>query len=1101
MKISRKINARLLAFLTVAALLTVSVTFGAFAVSALAGEPNVNIDEYSQNNLTNTQNQSGEGVSPAALTPATGSGTLTLVGREGQIVGTVDYKVGDLITDLDLPPVPDVLQHYDGRWETEKVTLDGGDYTVNVVYAPTIYSVTFMLDGEVYRVRYYTIEHPTVSAPRLPDKAGTLLHWEKFDTSEFRDIVVHAVSTPVYYTVTFFADGEEYASLKFSVNGTPPEMPEVPAKPGYKAVGWETPDFTLAKDQTVHAIYEPIEYTVTFYVGEFKIAEKTFTAENKEIDIPALAAIDGYTAKWGGYDPALLSDQTVKAEYTPITYYRHFYVEGKQVDELTQPYTVVSSPALPAVPSRAGYEGRWEPVAADEGEKYSAVYTAKTYTATFVADGKTVGTQEFTVESTVIPAPAAIPEKFGYTAKWPAFEVMAGDLTVEAVYTPRVCSFVGADGQTVEGTYGNAPSIPHKRGYTGEWVYTDKNGTLTATPTYTLITYTAYVNFEDRTAEVSFTVEVTKDELFALCIEALAIPEKIGYRIVGDIEEVGTVLLFARETAETYAADLRITFRYEKVLYEAIFRVDGEIVGRTNYHISDATLTAPNVAQKTGYTFAWDAYTIQEGGMEVIGRYTPITYYATFVADGETVAVLPFDVTETPNFTVADPVKAGHKFIGWENYELGAADITVNAVFEALPFGSNGEWWLIVAVIAVAIILILLLVLAAKKKKGDDPTPPPANEDPVEPCPTEPLAEEIPETSSSERVEKDPPAQENAAKKRVAVPEGERAAAVAGALARVSGSGHDDEMSTVLITPDGRHILIKYRKSFRARIIQADEECKSYYAALKNYILSFDGITASDSWNYESFGCGRKQFVKMNVTGKTLVLFLALDPAELDGSKYKYDDVGARKRYEKTPVKFKVRSARSFKWAKELVDMTMERAGIAFLALREEDCVEPYASKEELIARKLIEVTAKDMETGAMVDEEEIVNLIANGAVLESDTAIEVVEEVTMDEAHVLMEDSYAADHIKHLVVSRGETATGRMDIINVDTLDANYEAGDTVDLASLKEKGLLSRQVQRVKVLARGRLTKPLTVEANAYSLDAVKMILLTGGQAIELD
>ena len=329
-------------------------------------------------------------------------------------------------------------------------------------------------------------------------------------------------------------------------------------------------------------------------------------------------------------------------------------------------------------------------------------------------------------------------------------------------------------------------------------------------------------------------------------------------------------------------------------------------------------------------------------------------------------------------------------------------------------------------------------------------------------------------------------------------------------------------MSTMLVMPDGRHVLIKYRKSFRARMIQSADEAKSYYSEVKNYLLSFDGVAASDSWNYESFANGRKQIAKINVSGKTVVVFLALDPATLEGSKYKYDDVGARKRFEKTPVKIKVRSPRSMKWAKELIDMTMEANGRPFVALSEENYVDPYEEKEPLIARDLIQVTAKDVATGAKVDEEEIVNLIENGAriehsaeghaslteALDADEAeaeapaaepiLPTLEDVTVEEAAELVADEYAETHILH---DHTTAHKGKLEIINIDTLNAHYESGETVTLSSLIEKELLPKSTGRLKVLARGHLTKVLRVEADAYSLDAVKMILLTGGTPILLD
>lgn len=340
----------------------------------------------------------------------------------------------------------------------------------------------------------------------------------------------------------------------------------------------------------------------------------------------------------------------------------------------------------------------------------------------------------------------------------------------------------------------------------------------------------------------------------------------------------------------------------------------------------------------------------------------------------------------------------------------------------------------------------------------------------------------------------------------------ERTAAVAGALSSVrSDDKQEDDMSVVLVAPDGRRVLIKLRQSFRARMIQACEESKAYYSELKNYLLSFEGVSAVDSQNYESFGAARRQLAKINITGKTLVLYLALDPATLEGSKYKFDDVGDRKRFEKTPVKLKIRSARSFKWAKELIDATMEQNGFPMGSLVEEDFVPPTESKESLIARGLIQVTAQEIESGRKLSDEEIIALIEGGAVAEgaapvptvdpayADEYIPHVDTVTAEQAADLLDNTVAEHHIAHLAKSGQKE--GKQDIVNIDTLDQNFEENDTVTLEKLKELKLVEPSTVRLKVLARGMLTKPLTVRAEDFSIDAVKMILLTGGTPVELD
>ncbi len=100
---------------------------------------------------------------------------------------------------------------------------------------------------------------------------------------------------------------------------------------------------------------------------------------------------------------------------------------------------------------------------------------------------------------------------------------------------------------------------------------------------------------------------------------------------------------------------------------------------------------------------------------------------------------------------------------------------------------------------------------------------------------------------------------------------------------------------------------------------------------------------------------------------------------------------------------------------------------------------------------------------------------------------------ITVEEAKTLVSDAAAVV----LVSGRKNRKTGKKFAVNIDTLSVSYDADDTVDLQSLKEKGLVPKSAKQVKILARGLLDKPLNVVADDFSADAVKMIVLTGGEA----
>ena len=66
---------------------------------------------------------------------------------------------------------------------------------------------------------------------------------------------------------------------------------------------------------------------------------------------------------------------------------------------------------------------------------------------------------------------------------------------------------------------------------------------------------------------------------------------------------------------------------------------------------------------------------------------------------------------------------------------------------------------------------------------------------------------------------------------------------------------------------------------------------------------------------------------------------------------------------------------------------------------------------------------------------------------------------------------------------------------VNVSDLN-RFEDGTVVDTALLKEVGLIKKELDGVKVLGSGELTKKLTVKANAFTKSAKEKIETIGGK-----
>ena len=361
------------------------------------------------------------------------------------------------------------------------------------------------------------------------------------------------------------------------------------------------------------------------------------------------------------------------------------------------------------------------------------------------------------------------------------------------------------------------------------------------------------------------------------------------------------------------------------------------------------------------------------------------------------------------------------------------------------------------------------------------------------------------------------------------------------------------EATTVVVPTyfdkDGNKLDIKLSRSITANIIQSDDTVKSYYNELKNYILSFKGVKSRISWKFDSYNRGRDQLFKMKLRGKTICLYCNLDPNDFDKSKYHHEAIDA-KIFADVPMLVKVKSGLGLRKAKELVDIVMAKFEIETNPkAKEVDYISmyPYEENAPLIERGLIKLLIPDdaivvkstkpveevTEEEALVAEapaeevveaapevveevieeapaeviEEVVEEPAPEVIEEVEEVIEevyeehevIVEEISAEDAGQIAEEQNIDVHVEE-GVEYISAKDNKKSIVNVDTLSGAFEAHDIVNLAAMKEKGLVDKRAKTVKVLARGTLNKPLIVKAGDFSKTAVEMILLTGGNAVHV-
>lgn len=272
--------------------------------------------------------------------------------------------------------------------------------------------------------------------------------------------------------------------------------------------------------------------------------------------------------------------------------------------------------------------------------------------------------------------------------------------------------------------------------------------------------------------------------------------------------------------------------------------------------------------------------------------------------------------------------------------------------------------------------------------------------------------------------------------------------------------------------------LIINKRLYTNKLCLAESDLKNNYNIIKNAILKYAKVRSRISANYESFRKGRKLLVRFNILGKTLRVYLALDPNEYPVTVYHQRDEGSKRKYELVPMMLRVRSPRSVRNAVKLIDELMEKEGIVLAKNYEEV---DYAKEFKYDSNALLIKDGFKKLVREEIDE-------AHADELSDDEALRVVVTKEVEEEVVSQQKQVASNKKNNKA------------IVNVDQINQIFDYNEYVTIEKLKEKGLVNKKTNYVKVLSRGVINKPMTIEANEFSLKAVKMIVLTGGSVVRL-
>lgn len=155
--------------------------------------------------------------------------------------------------------------------------------------------------------------------------------------------------------------------------------------------------------------------------------------------------------------------------------------------------------------------------------------------------------------------------------------------------------------------------------------------------------------------------------------------------------------------------------------------------------------------------------------------------------------------------------------------------------------------------------------------------------------------------------------------------------------------------------------MMKFKRSFIARIIQSNDEYKQYYGEVKHALLSYKKVNSNVAWGAERFNKGRETIARLKIRGKTLCLYLALDPNNYKTSVYHHLDVSDNKSVAGTPMMVKIKSNLGVRKAKRLIDKMLKLRNGERKEIPERDyaAMYPYETIEDLIEEGLVKDVRK----------------------------------------------------------------------------------------------------------------------------------------------
>ena len=236
------------------------------------------------------------------------------------------YQYGAAITP---EPAPTKQGYTFSGWSSIPATMPANDVTVTGTFtknAATTYTLTYMVDGVVYKTFYYEagatvarVEAPTKEGYTFSGWSNTLLTMPERNVTITGTFTKNITPTPTY-TLTYIVNGEVYKTVIYEYGEKITPEPE-PTKEGATFSGWSWIPSKMPDEDVV--------VTGTFDMEKYKLTYKVDGADYKILEVEVGTAItpepeptkDGYTFSGWSWIPKKMPDEdvTITGTFTPTT--------------------------------------------------------------------------------------------------------------------------------------------------------------------------------------------------------------------------------------------------------------------------------------------------------------------------------------------------------------------------------------------------------------------------------------------------------------------------------------------------------------------------------------------------------------------------------------------------------------------------------------------------------------------------------------------------------------------------------------------------------------------------------------------------------------